>query len=304
MSDSLLKISVCVITFNHEKYIRQAIENILMQKGNFKVELIIADDASTDQTSEIIQNILKNKPCKHLIRYFRHSNNLGMSKNFFWALKKCSGKYIAFCEGDDYWTDVYKLQKQVDFLEKNRLYSLIFTRFKLLYEKDNILKNDSYDEFFITRDFIELDIENLEKGWHLGTQTMMFRKNDFDFNGNEEYKYFRDVHLFYYFLLNGKIAIMNSYTSVYRIHNNGVYSSKSYLEKTEIGLKCYQELYSNNKEVRSLRNKYYKYLFFYSDALIKSGKYSKSISIIFRLFFESYSVKYLLLYFKNTIKIK
>ncbi|MFD2203181.1 glycosyltransferase family 2 protein [Shivajiella indica] len=304
MTENFPKVSVCMITFNHERFIIQAIESILMQKCDFEVELIIADDASTDKTGEIIQEILKKQSGKHSIEYFRHSKNIGMSKNFYWALKKCTGKYIAFCEGDDYWTDPYKLHKQVNFLEMNKSYSLIFTRFKLLHERENIFKNDSYEKFFIDQDFIELDIEKLEKGWHLGTQTLMFRKECFDFNENERYEYFRDVHLFYYFLLKGKVAIISSFTSVYRIHENGVYSSKSYLERTEIGLKCYQELYFKNKNVRSLKNKYYKYLLFYSDALFNSGEYSKSISTIMKLFFRSYSVKYLILYFRNLMKKK
>jgi glycosyltransferase involved in cell wall biosynthesis len=119
-------VSIDMITYLHEAYITQAIEGVLMQKTNFEIELIIADDCSPDKTEEVVKNIITTHPKGHIIKYFKHESNIGMQANGMFAAKQCSGKYIAICEGDDYWTDPYKLQKQVDFLEVNEGYSSIF----------------------------------------------------------------------------------------------------------------------------------------------------------------------------------
>ena len=106
------KVSVVMITYGHEKFIREAIEGVLMQECDFEVELILANDCSPDQTDSVIQDIIKNHPKGCWIKYIRQENNIGMMPNFIFALKQCKGKYIALCEGDDYWTDPLKLQKQ------------------------------------------------------------------------------------------------------------------------------------------------------------------------------------------------
>ncbi|MGO3184223.1 MAG: glycosyltransferase family 2 protein [Aequorivita sp.] len=112
-------VSVTMITYNQENYIREAIEGVLMQVCDFGVELILSDDGSNDNTEAIVSNIIDNHPNGHWINYVKHSANKGMINNFLWSLSQAKGKYIALCEGDDYWTDPRKLQKQVDFMEEN-----------------------------------------------------------------------------------------------------------------------------------------------------------------------------------------
>lgn len=111
-----------MITYGHEKYIKQAIESVFKQKTCFNFELIISNDNSPDNTNEIIQEFLKIEKYKEKIIYFNHKENLGAIPNFTFALSQCKGKYIAICEGDDYWIDEYKLQSQFDFLESNSNY--------------------------------------------------------------------------------------------------------------------------------------------------------------------------------------
>ena len=118
-------VSVVMITYMHEAFISEAINGVLMQQCNFDVELIIADDCSLDNTKGVVEGF-KDHPNYKWINYIRHDNNKGMMGNFMWALEKVSGKYIALCEGDDYWSDSLKLQKQLDFLEDNDGYSSIF----------------------------------------------------------------------------------------------------------------------------------------------------------------------------------
>ena len=112
-------VSICCITYNHENYIRDAIEGFLMQKTTFPIEIIIHDDASTDKTAEIVKSYAEKHPDLILpILQAENQYSKGIPISTY-AYPKARGKYIAFCEGDDYWTDPYKLQKQVDFLESN-----------------------------------------------------------------------------------------------------------------------------------------------------------------------------------------
>lgn len=114
--ESDIMISVCCITYNHEQYIRESIEGFLMQKTNFKYEILIGEDCSTDKTRQIIEEYAKIYP--H-IKLITSKTNVGPNRNARRVLEHAEGKYIAFCDGDDYWTDSLKLQKQFDFLENN-----------------------------------------------------------------------------------------------------------------------------------------------------------------------------------------
>ena len=138
MSTEKLMVSVAMITYGHEKFIKNAIQGILMQECKFEFELIIANDCSPDKTDTVVQNIIESHPKAHRIVYTKHISNKGMMPNFFWAIDQCKGKYIAFCEGDDYWTDPLKLQNQVDFLETNPEYGLVHTDVDYF----NVLKNE------------------------------------------------------------------------------------------------------------------------------------------------------------------
>ena len=125
-------LSVCLITYNHVKYIEQAIEGVMLQQVNFPWELIIADDCSTDGTREIVLRYQKKYP--EIIKLILQEKNTGPTQNFMDLITYPSSKYIAYFEGDDYWTDPLKLQKQVDFLEANEDYSICFHEAMVLYE--------------------------------------------------------------------------------------------------------------------------------------------------------------------------
>jgi glycosyltransferase involved in cell wall biosynthesis len=110
-------VSICCATYNHEEYLAQAMESFLMQRVDFPIEIIIGDDCSTDRTPQIVQDYAERFP--GLVKAITSETNVGVSLNAFRIRAAARGKYIALCEGDDYWTDPQKLQKQVDFLEKN-----------------------------------------------------------------------------------------------------------------------------------------------------------------------------------------
>ena len=137
MSTPLL--SVCLITYNHENYIRQAIEGVLMQQVNFNWELIIADDFSTDGTRAILKEYQQQHP--NHIRLILQQKNVGAAQNWFDLMKTPQSKYIAYFEGDDYWIDPNKLQKQVDFLEQNQNFTLCHSDVRLVDIHNKTIEN-------------------------------------------------------------------------------------------------------------------------------------------------------------------
>ena len=128
-------ISVFILTYNQEQYIGQAIESILNQKITFKVQLVIGEDCSTDATYAICEDYALTYPDK--IKLLPSlGKNIGLLANYRRTLKECDGTYIAICDGDDYWTDDLKLQKQVDFLENNQDYTIVYTAVDRLFEDE------------------------------------------------------------------------------------------------------------------------------------------------------------------------
>lgn len=218
MSDTPL-VSVVMITYGHENYIRQAIEGVLMQECDFEVELIVANDSSPDQTDVVIQNILGNHPRASWIKYIKHERNLGMMPNFIFAMQQCAGEYIALCEGDDYWTDSLKLQKQVDFLETNPEYVLCFHQVSILKTNGKIV-----DDFIAKVPENYQTIETLARlGNYIHTLSVVFRNviNEFPF----EFKHSPIGDYFLYLMLakHGKLKYFEDKMAIYR-HGVGVYS--------------------------------------------------------------------------------
>ena len=120
----MIRVSVCCITYNHERFLAQAIESVLMQETDFDVELVIGEDCSTDSTRIIAQEYERRYPDR--IRVLTPSVNLGIMPNFLATVAACQGEYLALLEGDDYWTDTTKLQRQVDALRANQDCALCF----------------------------------------------------------------------------------------------------------------------------------------------------------------------------------
>jgi len=126
-------VSVLMITYNHELYIAQAIEGVLMQKVDFEMELVIGEDCSNDSTRAICENYASQYPDK--IRLLPSDRNQGMMPNFLRTLDSCHGKYIAMCEGDDYWTDPLKIKKQVEVFESDPEVGLVHSDCNILYQE-------------------------------------------------------------------------------------------------------------------------------------------------------------------------
>jgi glycosyltransferase involved in cell wall biosynthesis len=133
-------VSVVMITYNHGRYIRNAIEGVLAQETDFPVELLIGEDHSTDETPDIVREYARGHPEK--IRVISSTQNVGAKKNLQRLEAACDGKYTAYCEGDDFWHDPLKLQKQVCFLETNPQYSLVHTEFRtIVVDSGQVIRN-------------------------------------------------------------------------------------------------------------------------------------------------------------------
>lgn len=218
-----LKLSIVCHTYNQEKYIRETLEGFLNQKTNFSFEIIIHDDASTDSTPQIINEYQEKYP--ELIKTILQKDNK-YSKNInIWTkytFPKCQGKYIAICEGDDYWTDEKKLQKQVDFLENNAEYVVTWTDY-LNYNGTDFKEN----EFGFSQEIITIDYNNIFNPYCTYSLTTVFLKSALDMNLLDSLKDYKDNSIYMLLLRNGNGAFMNFCSSVYRIHEGGVYSLKS-----------------------------------------------------------------------------
>ena len=180
MNNQSPKVSVVSITYGHQEFILETIKGVLMQQYKGEIEFIIANDNSPDDTHSIVTNFLTTNPIPtgFQVKYTKHENNLGMMPNFMWALQQATGNYIALCEGDDYWTDTLKLQKQVDFLEENEDVSLCFHNCNVLFDdKDNIASNNNRGLEVITENRVYESLEILKK-WLIPTASVIFRSKD------------------------------------------------------------------------------------------------------------------------------
>ncbi len=212
-----MMVSVNMLAYNHGKYIGQAIDSILMQKTNFDYEIIIGEDCSKDETRKIVLDYQEKYPDK--IRLLLHKSNVGMMQNFTDTIKMCIGKYIALLEGDDFWSDPYKLQMQVEFLEKHDEFGLVHTDADVLFEKTgNIIKRYNFaKEWYIPEGYI---FDELLPRMFIKTLTVMFRSA-------LTKKYLEEVDsihwtigdhpLFIYISKFSKVKYFNYSTGVYRI---------------------------------------------------------------------------------------
>ena len=230
MKEPECRVSVLVTTYNHEKYIRQCLDGMTGQKTDFPFEIIVRDDCSTDGTGNIIREYGEKYPGKVIpfILEFNHFSRGLTNDSFARMFRMSRGKYIAICEGDDFWTDPGKLQAQADILEAHPEYSLCVTASHYADADGNIIQGKVFRTDTVSR---ELTIEELINGWAAATNTVVYRKACLEedviipFLGtcvNEDYA--RMV----YMGLKGKVYYMDRMTGAYRIGNPGSFSDDTH----------------------------------------------------------------------------
>jgi glycosyltransferase involved in cell wall biosynthesis len=227
-----LKVSIWSITYNHELFIKDCLEGILKQETKFDFELIIGDDASIDGTSDILRDYAARYP--EIIKPIIQKKNVGAYVNSFESVyNKLVGEYIAICEGDDYWEDPLKLQKQVDFLEANPQFSICFSPAKIVDKEGNLIEISNESTPSVTT------FKDLLKGNYLNTPTVMLRKKSLP---DPLPEWIKDMPMFDWPLLlhasmNGDIKMLNEPLAAYRIHDTGVWSTHTSFQKLLVGFK-------------------------------------------------------------------
>ncbi len=167
-----MDVSVCITTYKHEKYIKQCLESIFSQDFSGMYEIIICNDNSPDRTEAVIHEVMASHPKGNRIKYFKNVPNLGYVKNTLFSFSKASGKYIAILDGDDYWIDSSKLQKQFDFLEEHSDFSAAGTDSLVIYE-DSFTPSHSFSDS-LGQELTEDSLTNLKI---CQTSTFFFKKN-------------------------------------------------------------------------------------------------------------------------------
>lgn len=280
MADPL--VSIICITYNHEPYIRQCLDGFMMQKTNFRFEVLIHDDASTDNTANIIREYEAKYP--DIIKPIYQKENQyskGVKIGQTYLYPNAKGKYIAECEGDDYWTDPLKLQKQVDVLEVNEDVGVVYTAFQVVDLYNNEIKYP-YAEKHMRRSFsgdhfLALLYDNFPQ-----TLTVLYRKSLYDekqlINGI-------DYSLFLSLSLSTKFMYINEKTGVYRINPLGMMQSGSVSQMDFHQLRLYYlgQYFANKRYRRSFVDHLYicKYFLFHQCHLERYRKYQSLFSVIF-----------------------
>ena len=220
-----VKLSVALITYNHEGFIAQAIESILAQRVNFEYEIIIGEDCSTDGTRAVVVDYHRRYPDR--IALLLREQRVGAMRNYLETISSCRGEYVAFLEGDDYWTTNDKLQKQVDFLDSHPDRAICCGRVRALFEAGT--------EFDRGRGMLDVHppnaagayaLEDLLKVNFVMTCTTVLRRKLVPAFPKWFFKMkLGDWPLYAMVARYGKIELMDEITGAYRIHRGGTWTS-------------------------------------------------------------------------------
>ncbi|OBQ55396.1 glycosyltransferase [Tamlana sp. s12] len=225
-----ITVSIFMLTYNQDQFIAQTIESILMQKTSFNFQLVIGEDCSSDSTRLICEHYALEYPDKVKLLPALEEN-IGLIANYMRTIRECNGKYIAICDGDDYWIDEFKLQKQVDFLEAHSDYSIIYSGYNKLYP-DGTLKKAVLSFTQPESSFSDLIYDN-----YIASVTVLFR-NDKSLSKLPNWITklpYGDWPTYLWLIKDkGKIHFLNEVTAVYRM---GIGVSSSIIKYNSVLLK-------------------------------------------------------------------
>jgi glycosyltransferase involved in cell wall biosynthesis len=226
-SDNKPKISACLIVYNHEKYIADAIEGALIQKLDCDYEIVISEDCSTDNTRAIVEEYQKKHPDK--IKLYLNEKNLGLMGNWRASLERCQGEYIAILEGDDFWTNPNKLQKQVDFLDNNPGFSLIVHNTDIVDQNKNFIRTQcpkNHPDIITT--------EKMFEGKSFATCSIVFRSSILNKLPNWFWNLeAADWTLPVFCAVNGKVKYFSEIMASYRKQNQGAAYNQKLIAENE-----------------------------------------------------------------------
>ncbi|WP_051285438.1 glycosyltransferase family 2 protein [Aequorivita capsosiphonis] len=252
-------VSILCVTYNHEKYIRHCLESLVSQKCDFLFEILIHDDASTDATQTIIKEFQHKYP--ELVKPILQTENQWSKKaggiNLRFNYPRAKGKYIALCDGDDYWIGEDKLQKQVAFLESNPDYSLVCGAFNLIQngEEKSVIKTSLVSPEKEDEKGFYFDLGDLIKHWFIRPSTVLFRNLPDGAKVLDEYEFSFDVHLFYHLLKAKNAYYSKEILAGYNRHSGGVYSGRRPQDLLLVHYYIFKEIYEKDKN-EFVREKY------------------------------------------------
>lgn len=225
-------VSVVILTYNHENFIAQSLEGVLGQKVNFEYEIILSNDCSTDGTDAVCRQYAKENPCIH---YFNHPQNIGMIANHCWSVKQANGKYLAYCDGDDYWIDEYKLQRQVDYMESHPECSICY---------HNVIVDNGVSRWpFISLNKAKglIEIEEIVTRWAIPTSAVVFRREYIEGEEENVIRYSNEDYAVEIFMKSkGDCFYDSSLGAIYRKHaasvSAGMNANAIIMQENIIGL--------------------------------------------------------------------
>lgn len=299
MCDFTPLVSVFMITYNHEEYIEQAIESVMMQEVSFSIEIVIGDDCSSDKTQNILLQYKKEHP--DIINLILREKNIGPANNLFDVFMNCKGKYIAILEGDDYWTDKHKLSKQVKAIEGSA-YSGICHKVSIFEggEKVGVIPNDIDKEEYSLTDFLD--------GKNIATQSLLFR-NIFPNNVRiweierllKCNGYVCDFQLCCLILSYGNVKLLDSEMSVYRhVVKQGKSNYNSFRKTIDVCndhislLNAVNIYFHFNYNLKIEKIKYH-----YEFIKLVQGIKNRNIPLVFRTFFLELKFKDRILFIRT-----
>lgn len=243
-----IKVSVCMIAYKHEAYIRQAIESILAQDVDFPIELVIGDDCSPDGTAAICEEFARRDA---RVRLLPRERNLGVMPNFTRTLLACTGEYITVCEGDDYWTDPQKLRKQVQFLDQHPDHAAAT-------HQSMIITNNVPVRVFKEGVASTLVTKDLIGGRLFHTASVMFRRPVLDLFSRSPLVLSCDRLLNFCMSFVGKIHYSDECMCAYRVHAGGM-SSNASVAQMKLDLNCIAYLKQVHPAFPAVRYRSYVY---------------------------------------------
>lgn len=280
-----MEVSICITTYNHEKYIEECLNSIFAQEFSAHYEIIICNDNSPDSTEAIIQQIMTTHPKGDHIKYFKNIPNLGYVKNTLFSFSKASGKYIAILDGDDFWIDPLKLQKQFDFLESHPDFSGVGSDSLVIYE-DTPTPSHGFSSHLGR----ELTKDELTDTKICQTSTFFFRKNilkeDFPVNIISA-----DRCLYLLAGCYGKIKVLPEQTSTYRQFGASISKNVNYdTMKKDFSIIPFIKKYGKQYKTAHLKTYFYYTLMSYSTAISRLNFFKAGIGYFFYNFLSKFTL--------------
>lgn len=253
MDTKIPLVSICCITYNHEQFLERCLNGFLSQQTSFIFEVLVSNDCSTDDSQIILDKYSSLYPT--IIKDVSPQSNLGAIENFYYTLNFAKGKYVAFCEGDDYWIDTHKLEKQVLILENNPDFGLVYTNSTKISQTNNSKKIIRYKPE---------NIDDVIRHYNCPAQTIVFSNILFhkylcEVNPQLKKWEMADYPLFLWFYINSKVFHIDELTAVYRIlqksanHTNDYFRARKFILSVNEINNLFNDMFSLNYSYEELR---------------------------------------------------